>query len=1257
MAQATLNATVVLGGKVDNSFTRIGSILSSMGNTVNGVSRQLIDFGKQSIDVYRNYEDSMLDAQVALSTTYGRGTRELSAVMTQLDAQATEWAASSIFHTNDVGNAIAQAAHANWDLEKILEGIPAAMELAQAGGLDLSQAIDYIVKSTNAMGIEFKDVGSFIDEWVFAANSSAGSVETFGDAMVRMGKTMTFAQNRDELLSMIAVLHDAGATGSEAGTLLRNTMIRLVAPTDKAEEAMASLKLTQADVDEAMREVNGDTEAAMKTLQKMGFSAYDKNGNLKSFLEIFRDLSLVTEKMTEEERNDVLSALFPTRTITGALALLEEFRDGTSDLYQAIHRGQAENYGEFGAKTMMSGLTGAIETLASKWEKLQQVTGEALSGDVESFAEWAGGFIDKVSNMQEGPFNALVGGLKGVAIAGPGLSITGKSLELLGTALGTTTGRIALAAVAFSALTGAMTALGEVEYEEAFGNLELDIEPIKKHIEELTAPFDQGREDLELFKKAIEDALADYTDESSELSSGLLSKMIAGTELTGADKKKFEQLGESMYQSVYTGIQNQYLSVAQSLTTALTAEGGDLEDPMFQDILNTLNEGFASAISQAESLSQQLRDAMTSAFKDGVLSSDEVEDILAITRQYNELLAMETQRENYAQTQRDLRKAQSLGLESAEQAIDLMMSSRDDRIGTIEDERAATLYTYDRMLADGSISKEKYDEHISYFNGLYDKQIANLNALLNPGIFNTFDALFMGSDIEGLNTQLKDLSDALGTGVVSPTEAYASLTSSNGGEDIAHERRIMDYFIYALGGPDAIIGEIESNRAAGNDEYADELQNVLGRYAILNSDSAVLTDASAEAQFYFHESAENRAAPTASEVQSMSEEGIIDTEAWGKFFTALEDPDEPLYAGELWEGAAGLTEEMRRNIDYMTAIYGKQYDLEAVFQDSQIGQNGGAMGVQGYANRYAMWQLLNMSDEDAAKYVLGTDHAVGTTANTIPLTAPEQSPQQYPDWFLGWTDATAQSQQQTNPTPYTIGFDGTFNGDYTIPLTFNTDQAGTAKSQIDATVGAPVSVSVDFPNAGSAAAIAAAEVESAFPETMSVNVKVNATTSGMPSAAAVPSKGMAEGGRADEPVVFGEAGPEWFIPEGHTKRTAELLMQAAEASGYSWSDLASMSGAKMFADGGVIGHSEFSAFSDDAIPELDWGELTPVGYSDGGSGGESVSPVQVQYSPVINAENADGVDEVLQQDKDRLRQMLEELIEERDLIESVRAYR
>ena len=78
--------------------------------------------------------------------------------MSQLDVAATEWAATTIFHTNDVANAISEAAHAGWDFDQIMSGIPAAMQLAQAGGLDLSEAVNYIVKSTNAAGIGFEDM-------------------------------------------------------------------------------------------------------------------------------------------------------------------------------------------------------------------------------------------------------------------------------------------------------------------------------------------------------------------------------------------------------------------------------------------------------------------------------------------------------------------------------------------------------------------------------------------------------------------------------------------------------------------------------------------------------------------------------------------------------------------------------------------------------------------------------------------------------------------------------------------------------------------------------------------------------------------------------------------------------------------------------------------------------------------------------------------------------------------------------------------
>ena len=62
--------------------------------------------------------------------------------------------------------------------------------------------------------------------------------------MLRMGGTMRFAANPEELMTLIAVTANAGAVGSEAGTMIRNSVMRLIAPTDKANKAMAELGAT-----------------------------------------------------------------------------------------------------------------------------------------------------------------------------------------------------------------------------------------------------------------------------------------------------------------------------------------------------------------------------------------------------------------------------------------------------------------------------------------------------------------------------------------------------------------------------------------------------------------------------------------------------------------------------------------------------------------------------------------------------------------------------------------------------------------------------------------------------------------------------------------------------------------------------------------------------------------------------------------------------------------------------------------------------
>lgn len=91
---------------------------------------------------------------------------------------------------------------------------------------------------------------------------------------------------------------------------------------------------------------------------------------------------------------------------------------------------------------------------------------------------------------------------------------------------------------------------------------------------------------------------------------------------------------------------------------------------------------------------------------------------------------------------------------------------------------------------------------------------------------------------------------------------------------------------------------------------------------------------------------------------------------------------------------------------------------------------------------------------------------------------------------------------------------------------------------------------------------------------------------------------FANGGRATTASIFGEAGPEWAIPEEHSERTADLLNAARQASGFTWSDLLARYG--------------------------------------GFNANPSNTATTLVYSPVIHANDATGVEQALIADKERL---------------------
>ena len=741
MAQ-NLTTNIVINAKTGNGFGKVGATLTEMGNIVNGISQQLISFGEDSVKVYRQYEMSMREAEVALSTTYGRGTRQLQTVMSQLDTAATNWAATTIFHTDDVANAISEAAHAGWDLDKIMDGIPAAMRLAQAGSLDLSEALNYIVKSTYAAGVEFEDLNHFTDIWTYSANKSATTIGEVGEAMLRMGSTMRFAANPEELMTLIAVMANSGYVGSEAGTLIRNSMMRLIAPTKKANDALTAMGATAEEIEEIAG--NENIAAAYEALVEHGFHGlYDESGNMRSVLDVYSEMAVVLGNMAggienitnNEEAMQILGSIFPTRSITGALNLMNAAAESYGGLYEAMMGGEAEGYGAYGAETMMDTLNGGILTFESKVERLKQLVGEELKPLVTNAAEFGGEMIDRIAAMDPEKFSMLVDVLTGVAAAGPGMLALGAGFRLVGL-MATPVGAVATAITATIAGAYALYEKSKRDFSGNFGNMELDSQELQSFLSGLDEQFSASREQVDQWKAALDEAAQSYETASATFSSKLSSAMATGSTLTKEDYENLSQMADQMFEATK--------DIFEARASENTEYWGmlfhyDEDNPYLQELIDATARQVEDSISNVKEAGDELHRALFKAIdNDGNISQEELSDIQSYVQKYNDAvaaaMAADEERRSRAAISAKLHKAQGASLDTVQQYAEEIASKRDELLET-EYETFLENYYYSNGLdvSDESMkaAENAWQTRKAEITAPYDAALLRLNGLLH----------------------------------------------------------------------------------------------------------------------------------------------------------------------------------------------------------------------------------------------------------------------------------------------------------------------------------------------------------------------------------------------------------------------------------------------------------------------------------------------------------------------------------------------
>lgn len=675
-----LRTDLIIGGKTTSGFDGLAGKMGQLGAVVDQLGSKIREWGSDAVEVYKDYETLMLEAEGAMTTQY-KSASERARAMATLEEHVSDWAANSIFHTDDMARAVNEAAHAGWNLEEMLEGIPVAMNLAQAGNITLSEGLDDLIKTLNATGKGTDYAATMVDQWTLAANSSATNVAELGDALTAMGSTAVFADSTEELFTMLAVLADTGTVGSRAGTLLRNSMLRLIAPTKKAAEAMDGLEVTEEELEELAAD-SGRLEEANRLLEEQGFSAYDANGKLKPFLRTFKDLDKALEGMDEEDRNNILASIFPTRTITGAMAMLKAAAEDYDGLLADISG--SEGYAARIARIQTSGLMGSTEILKSKEEELKRKVGELLSGPIETFQEKAGGVLDWLNNLPEEKLAGLTGAATALGAMGPGLIAGSWAIKGIA-ALGPWGTAFVVAAIGATGLAAQLAKLNEINFKDNFGTMELDLEQLGSYVEGTAGKLTAEQEAVEKWSGSLAEAQANYQSLTTALSEQLMFDTLTGKQLTEQEKGQLTQYGKDIGASLLTGIGSARMRDMDFLDVLF----GDMQTQDETDAAimsyDLVNSWYGNLMDDAEKVSEELRQKLASAMDDGIISEAERDNIINETvKTMNEIQAAISDRMDRQAYFEELSKAGAVSWDSASEYLNTLDAGMNQKLAENE---------------------------------------------------------------------------------------------------------------------------------------------------------------------------------------------------------------------------------------------------------------------------------------------------------------------------------------------------------------------------------------------------------------------------------------------------------------------------------------------------------------------------------------------------------------------------------------------
>lgn len=351
-ASAGLSAGQAAGGSFVGSFGKAAAALGGIAAVKAGV-----DFFKDSMQLGMTLDSAMSQVAATMGTTVDQ--------IGELRDAAREAGRTTRYTAEQSAEALNYMALAGYDANTSMQMLPNVLNLAAAGNMDLALASDMITDSQSALNLSLEDTTRLVDQMARASSRSNTSVSQLGEAILTVGGNANFmAGGTTELATVLGILADNGIKGAEGGTHLRNMLLSLSDPTKDARDM----------------------------LDKLGVSIFDADGNMRAFADFFPELQQALAGLTSEEQMQALGAIFNTRDMAAAQALLSTTTDRWNELGGAIadSAGAAQQM----ADTQTDNLQGDLMELKNKWDDLKISIADGAEPAARDFVQNVTGMLD-----------------------------------------------------------------------------------------------------------------------------------------------------------------------------------------------------------------------------------------------------------------------------------------------------------------------------------------------------------------------------------------------------------------------------------------------------------------------------------------------------------------------------------------------------------------------------------------------------------------------------------------------------------------------------------------------------------------------------------------------------------------------------------------------------------------------------------------------------------------------------------------------